>query len=108
MPQDKKDLWTNCLQSGETDTTDYSMTNYYWAMAEELKKLDPNSDNREKYDMINKEKDEKTLSLFANYCDYSGFEHPIKTIESMKEYLTPSDAQWQEKIMADFLRLFND
>jgi hypothetical protein len=49
VEQPKKDLWASCIDASEYSTAYYSISGAFWSMAEELRALDPSSENRENY-----------------------------------------------------------
>ena len=107
IPEGKASLWISCIDAEEYSTAAYSIADYFWSMAEDLKNLDPAEDNRKNYDLIISEKNINTLANFVDFCDYSGFEKPISTIRAQKEYLAGPDAAWMEKAIRETIDLFN-
>ncbi len=107
IPEGKASIWTSCIDAEEYATATYSIMDYFWAMAEDLKNLDPSEDNRKNYDLIIAEKNIDTLANFVDICDYSGFEEPISTIRAQKEYLADPDAEWMEKAIQDTIEVFS-
>lgn len=107
IPQPKKDLWLSCLDSGEYTTTSFSIQEYFWQMAEQLKGMDPSAENREKYNLIIDEKDFNALKLFVSYCDYSGFNQSVESIRLSKEYMATPDDQTLENLLKEFINYMN-
>ena len=107
VEQPKKDLWASCIDASEYSTAYYSISGAFWSMAEELRALDPSSENRENYDLIIKDMNRPALSLFVSYCDYSGFDRSISSIESERDYIAKPDYDWMEQILTDTVALFN-
>lgn len=106
IPQVKKDLWKSCIDADELSTAYYSVSGYYWSMAEELKKLDPSEKNRGNYDLIIRERNRMVLSAFVNYCNYSGIERSIISIEQSGDYMAKPDYEWIEEQMQEFVDIF--
>ena len=106
-PEDKKNIWSSCINSGEYSTAVHSITEYFWSMAEELKALDPSSKNKKNYDLIIDARDRNTLSLFVNYCDYSGFDRELSSIERSGEYIASPDYEWMDKNLKEMIDLLN-
>ena len=106
IPEEKKALWKSCIDAGETSTAVHSISEYWWAMAEELKNLDPSEENRASYDMIISERNALALQLFANYCEYAGFERAISSIEESGDYMAKADSEWLENGLLGFAELF--
>ena len=74
---------------------------------EELKDLDPSEENKENYDMIIKERNDIALQLYVNYCEYSGFERSISSIESSGDYMAKADNEWLEATLQEIVDLFS-
>ena len=73
---------------------------------EELKNLDPSEENKANYDLIISEKNDMALQLFANYCEYDGFERAISSIESSGDYMAKADTEWLETTLKEVVDLF--
>ena len=73
----------------------------------ELRSLSRTEAYRENYDLIIKEMNRPALSLFVSYCDYSGFDRSISSIESERDYIAKPDYDWMEQILTDTVALFN-
>ena len=58
--------------------------------------------------MIISERNDETLWLFVNFCEYSGFERSVTSIESSKDYLGKTDTEWMESELEDFVDLFSE
>lgn len=106
VPQGKKDLWKSCFDAGEATTAYHSISDYFWLMAEELKNLDPSETNRSNYDLIIREKDRTALDLFVNYCNYSGFDRPLASIEQTRDYMAKPDYDWMEQELQEIVDIF--
>lgn len=106
VSQGKKDLWTSCIDAGEYTTASYSVNEYYWAMATDLRDLDPSSENRENYNLIISAQNRQALDLFADYCDYSGFDRSISSIEESKDYIASPDYDWMESTLDETVQVF--
>ena len=107
IPDSKKSFWTSCIDAKEYSSLNSSVTDYYWTMAEELKSLDPSSENRENYDLIIKDRNSTALNYFVNYCDYSGFERTIDSIKESGDYIADPDYEWMENALQETIELFN-
>ena len=107
IPESKKSFWTTCIDAQEYSSLTNSVTDYYWDMAEELKNLDPSTENRDNYDLIIKDRNSIALSYYVNYCDYSGFERSIDSIGSSGDYIATPDYEWMEKALQETVELFN-
>ena len=107
IPEEKRNLWKSCIEAGEYTTAVHSISEYYWSMAEELKDLDPSEENKENYDMIIKERNDIALQLYVNYCEYSGFERAISSIESSGDYMAKADNEWLEATLKEIVDLFS-
>lgn len=97
VPDVKKNLWNACIDSEQYDLALMAVTEHYWAMAEELKNLDPSEKNRNNYSLIIESRDAAALGYYVNYCDYGGFEKSIDAIGAEKEYLASPDWDWLEE-----------
>ncbi len=75
-------------------------------MAEDLKVMDPSIENKHNYDLIIQDRDVSTLKMFVNYCDYSGFDRSISSIESSQEYIASHDYEWMEATLQSFVDIF--
>ena len=106
IPQGKKDLWISCINAEEYSTAHHSITEYYWSMAVELKNLDPLQDNKENYNLIIRDRNRTALGLFVNYCDYSGFDRSISSIETSKDYISSPDYEWMEQKLKETILMF--
>ena len=107
IPQGKKDLWISCIEAEEYSTAHHSITEYYWSMAMELRELDASQDNKENYNLIIRDRNKSALSLFVNYCDYSGFDRSVSSIETSKDYIASPDYDWMEKKLKEIVLMFN-
>lgn len=107
IPETKKDLWKGCLKTEEYSTARFSISEFYWNMAEELKKLDPSVENRKNYDLIIREQNTDALKLFVNFCEYSGFDKPIKSIEAEKNYMATPNNDWTEDSLQELVFALN-
>ncbi len=107
VPQDKQSLWLACIAAGESQTTVYSMEEYFWSMAGSLRSLDPSVEDQAKYDMIIDARDKRALALFVNYRDYSGFDQLIESIESSGEYMAAPDDTWRENALNELVSFIN-
>ena len=108
LPQQKQELWSTCLESKEYSTALFSIEEYFWSMAKQLKEIDPSPDNKEKYDMIISDKDYNALALFVDYCDYAGFDESMESIKLLKEYMATPDEQILENMLKNFIDYLND
>ena len=97
VPDVKKTLWNACIDEDRYDLAAMAVTEHYWAMAEELKNLDPSEKNRKNYSLIIENRDAAALGYYVSYCDYGGFEKSISTIEEEREYLAAPDWDWLEE-----------
>lgn len=104
VPQGKKDIWTSCIDAEEYSTAYHSITEYYWSMVLELKDLDPSQENKENYDLIIKDRNRTALSYFVNFCDYSGFDRSISSIEESKDYIATPDYSWMEEELKELVQ----
>ena len=107
IPEAKRNIWKSCIDAGEYSTASHSINEYYWTMAEELKNLDPSEENKANYDLIIAEKNDIALQLFANYCEYDGFERAISSIESSGDYMAKADTEWLETTLKEVVDLFS-
>lgn len=103
VPQQKQELWSTCIVSGEYSTASFSIQEYFWSMAQQLKEMEPSSENRETYDMIIADKNYDALALFVDYCDYSGFDQSMESIKLLKEYMATPDEQVLQNMLNDFI-----
>lgn len=108
IPEEKRNIWTSCIDAGEYSTARHSINEYYWSMAEELKNLDPSEENKASYDMIISERNDIALQLFADYCEYSGFERSVSSIEVSKDYMANADTEWLEAALQGIVDLFSN
>lgn len=106
IPQAKKDLWTSCINIEEYSTASHSITDYYWSMAIDLRDLDSSSKNQENYNLIIRDRNRLALSMFVNYCDYSGFDRSVSSIESSKDYIASPDYDWMERKLKETVLMF--
>ncbi len=106
VPQEKRDLWMSCMDMKEYSTATHSVNAYYWSMVEELKGLDSSLKNRENYDLIIQDQNRTALGLFANYCDYSGFERSVSSIEASGDYIASPDQDWLEDRLQETVSVF--
>lgn len=107
IPETKKDLWKGCLKTEEYATARFSVNEFYWNMAEELKELDPSEENRKNYDLIIHEQNADALKLFVNFCEYSGFDKPIESIEAEKNYMATPNNDWIEDTLQELVSALN-
>ena len=107
VPQEKRDLWTACIDGNEYATAAGMVTDYYWSMAEAFKQYDPSEKNAEYYDLIISARSSDALSLFVSYCDYSGFDRSVSSIEESMDYIAAPDYDWMEKALEETIALFN-
>lgn len=107
IPQSKIDLWNSCIKADEYTTAQNSVEDYYWAMAADLRDLDSSLDNQEKYDLIIRSRDRTALRFFVNFCDYSGFDRSISSIESSRDYIASPDYDWMEQTLNQVLDALN-
>lgn len=106
-PQEKKDLWSSCINAKEYSTARHSVEEYYWAMAAELEGLDDSQENKEYYDLIIRDRNRTALELFVSFCDYSGFDRSVDSIESSGDYIAAPDYDWMETHLQETVALFN-
>ncbi len=106
IPEEKRNLWKPCIDAGETATAAYSENETYWTMAEELMNLDPSEENRANYDMIISERNDAALQLYADWCEYSGFERSVSSIETSGDYMAEADTGWLETTLKELVDLF--
>ncbi|MBR6442781.1 MAG: hypothetical protein IKS46_03755 [Clostridia bacterium] len=104
--QDLWSEWAAAIEDGEYAAAAGSIGEYLWGMAKDLREMDPSEENRENYDLIIGEENRLALGLFANYCDYSGFERPISDIEESGDYIATPDEEWMEKALQEVVELF--
>ena len=107
VPTETQHLWLGSLFTQSYDDTRTYITDYYWTMAEQLKDLDPDEENKANYDLIISEKNDIALQLFANYCEYDGFERAISSIESSGDYMAKADTEWLETTLKEVVDLFS-
>ncbi len=105
LPQSKSKIWQACVSENEYGSAFNLIDEYYWEMARTLSSLDPSDENRELYSQIIDAKSYETLSLFVSFCNYTGFDRPISSIEAAKDYLTSSDWEWAEAAVMDVVNL---
>lgn len=106
VPEEEKNVWLAYVDSGAYSAAYTAIEEYFWTMAGELKNLDPSSENREYYDLIIRDKNIAALSLFVNYCDYSGFDRSVSSIESSGDYIASPDYEWMEQTLGGIVGLF--
>lgn len=107
LPEETIKSWTESMDAGEIPSLSGSMEDYFWQMAENLKGLEPSENNREKYEMIIRDRDYNALVLFADFCDYSGFDQSVESIRDSKEYYAKYDPDWMEEQLAAFVDVMN-
>lgn len=107
VSQKKKDSWTNYIDSEWYSTARNSVLSYYWSMAAELRELDPSDKNRAYYDLILRDENMNALSLFVAYCDYSGFDRSISSIEESGDYIASPDYNWIEENLQETVNRIN-
>ena len=105
LPEEKLPVWKLYLDSEEYPALFYSLREYYWTMAKQLRDMDESEKNREIYDRIINFRDYDALALFAVYCDYSGFDFPVDEVEASGEYMAAIDYDWLEENMQQELAL---
>ena len=71
-----------------------------------LKDLDPDGENKANYDLILSEKNLVAFQLFADWCEYGGFERSITSIGIAKDYMAEADPEWTEEKLTDLVSLF--
>ncbi len=106
IPQEKKDLWNACINAKEYSTAHHSISDFFWSMAAELRELDASKDHKEKYDLIINERNRQALNLFVNYCEYSGFDRSVSSIELSKDYIASPDHMWMDRSLRETVLLF--
>jgi hypothetical protein len=106
LPDAQKDLWTSYLAAGESAQAYQSISEYYWSMAEELRNLDPSDEHREIYGLILPERNALALQLFADYCEYGGFERSVGSIESSGDYMADADPAWADEKLMEIVGIF--
>ncbi len=106
VPQAKKELWKSCIDANEISTAYFSVSEFFWAMAEDLKQLDSSETNRNNYDMIIQERDRDALALFVNYCNYSGIKRSIDSIQQTGDYMATPDNTWMEQKLQEIVDIF--
>ena len=97
VPEKKQHLWVSCVENDEIQTAVYSISDFYWSMADELKLLDPSEENQRIYATIIEERNREALSQFVSYCAYNGFDRSISSIEKSKDYIAKPDMDLMEK-----------
>lgn len=107
VPEETRNQWISSLDAGEYPAAAQSVSEYYWTMAGNLRALDPSRKNRDNYDLIISARNRSALQLFANYCDYSGFDRSISSIESSGDYIASPDTDWVEQGLNSLVALFN-
>ena len=106
VPTETQHLWLGSLFTQSYDDTRTYITDYYWTMAEQLKDLDPDAENKANYDLILSEKNLLAFQLFADWCEYGGFERSVTSIEIAKDYMAEADPAWAEEKLTDLVSLF--
>lgn len=106
VSQGQKDRWTSSIDAGDYAAASSSLTEYYWAMATDLRDLDPSSENRENYNLIITAQNRQALDLFADYCDYYGFDRSISSIEESGDYIAAPDYDWMVGALDEAVKLF--
>ena len=106
VPQEKKDLWTSCINVQEYATAWYSVSDYYWKMAEELKNMDDSPEHQKYYDLILQDRNETALNVFVQFCDYSGFDDSMESIEESGAYIAAPDWDWLNDTMKQMVKDF--
>ena len=96
VQEEEKKLWISRINAKEYNYTRQLAEAYLWKMTEDLKKLDPSEKNRNNYDLIIQKKDTQALYLYAENCDYSGFDRSMDLIKSSKEFISSPDWAWLE------------
>lgn len=107
VPEDKRNIWVSCIKAKEYGTVSYSINDFFWNMAKDLAGLDSDAEHKQNYEMIIKDQNALALSQYVNYCDYSGFDRSINSIEFTKEYISSPDPEWMESVLKDNIALFN-
>ena len=107
VPTETQHLWLGSLFTQSYDDTRTYITDYYWTMAEQLKDLDPDEENKANYDLILSEKNLLAFQLFADWCEYGGFERSVTSIEIAKDYMAEADPAWAEEKLQDLVSLFS-
>ncbi|MBP5231633.1 MAG: hypothetical protein ILO68_07870 [Clostridia bacterium] len=107
VPEETQHLWLGSLFTQSYDDTRTYITDYYWTMAEQLKDLDSDRENKANYDLILSEKNLPAFQLFANWCDYGGFTLPISTIGAARAYMAEADPEWIEEKLTDLVSIFS-
>ena len=46
------------------------------------------------------------FQLFANWCEYGGFERSVTSIGIAKDYMAEADPEWTEEKLTDLVSLF--
>lgn len=106
IPQSKLDFWQTCIDSGEYTAAGSSMDEYFWIMASELMELDQDENHQANYKLVIDARDMEALCEFAEFCNYSGFDTPVETIQANKEYLATPDYDWLETSMNELVSEF--
>ena len=107
VPTETQHLWLGSLFTQSYDDTRTYITDYFWTMAEQLKNLDSDKENKANYDMILSEKNLPAFQLFSNWCEYGGFTLAISTIGAAKAYMAEADPEWIEEKLTDLVNIFS-
>ncbi|MBP5231634.1 MAG: hypothetical protein ILO68_07875 [Clostridia bacterium] len=67
----------------------------------------PFGQNKANYDLILSEKNLLAFQLFADWCEYGGFERSVTSIEIAKDYMAEADPAWAEEKLQDLVSLFS-
>lgn len=108
IPEEKINFWSSCISAKEYKAAKTSVDDYYWSMAKELRSFDPSAEHRENYDLIIQERNRDAMTLFVNFCEYSGFDRSVSSIQLSKDYIATPDYDWIEEQLRSTVAIFGN
>lgn len=108
IPEEKIKFWSSCIDAKEFKAAKTSVDDYYWSMAEELRSFDPSAEHRENYNLIIQERNRDAMTLFVNFCEYSGFDRSVSSIQLSKDYIATPDNDWIEEQLRATVAIFGN
>ena len=107
FPEESRTEWSSLVDEGKLDEAFDAMAALYWGMAEELKEMDTDPENRKNYELIIEARNYAAMRMYISHCSYSSFAESIDTVREEKLYIPElTDMSWYEAPLKELIDVF--